>query len=108
MTTLCGIFGNRKYRPCTPVLVLGSRQLRRKSLALHLHPHFGRGWVNGGDCNIVAELAQGSRQNPGAVLPNLRVSLAALLDKSHSLMQDLPNCTAESMCDGPDGGLIAQ
>jgi hypothetical protein len=32
----------------------------------------------------------------------------ALLDKSNSLMQDLPNYSAESMGDGPDGGLIAQ
>src|SRR5216683_1115524 len=66
-------------------------QPRRKSPPLHLHSHFGRSWVNGGDCNVVAEFAKGSRQNPGALLPYLRVRLAALLDESHSLMQDLPN-----------------
>jgi hypothetical protein len=58
---------------------------------MYLHSHFGGSWVNGGDCNVVAELAEGSRQNPGALLPYLRVRLAALLDESHSLMQDLPN-----------------
>src|SRR6266446_3143251 len=66
-------------------------QPRRKSPPLHLHSHFGRSWVNGGDCNVVAEFAKGSRQNPGALLPYLRVRLAASLDESHSLMQDLPN-----------------
>src|SRR5438105_4881455 len=82
------------------------RQLRRKSPPLHLHPHFGCSWVNGGDCNVIAELAKGARQNPGALFLSLRVRLDALLDESNPLMQDLPDHAAESMCDCPDGRLI--
>jgi hypothetical protein len=56
-----------------------------------LHPHFGRSWAYGGDGDVVAELAKGSRQNPDALLPNLGIRFAALLNKSHSLVQDLTN-----------------
>src|SRR5258708_32551723 len=87
---------------------LSVRSLRRKSPPLHLYPHFGCSWVSGCDGDVVAELAKGSRQNPGALLPNLRVRFAALLDESHSLMQDLPNYAAEPMGDCPNGRLIAQ
>jgi hypothetical protein len=36
------------------------------------------------------------------------IRFAALLDKSHPLMQDLPNDTAQAMSHGPDGGLVAE
>ncbi len=75
---------------------------------LRLRRLFGRSWVYGGDCDVVTELAKGSRQTAGAVLPNPGIGFAALLDKSHSLMQDLPNHAAEPMGDGPNGGFIAQ
>ena len=59
------------------------------------------------DCDLVAELAKRSREHPGALLLGLGMRFAALIDKSHPLMQDLPNQAAEPMDDGPDGGLIA-
>src|ERR1700694_1989942 len=64
--------------------------------------------VYGCDYDLVAELAKRLCQPPGVSLLSLRIRFAALLDKSHSLMQDLPNHAAEPMGDGPDGGLIAQ
>ena len=60
------------------------------------------------DCDLVAKLAKCSRQHLSAFLLSLGIRFAALLDKSHPLMQDLPNHTAEPMGNGPDGGLIAQ
>jgi hypothetical protein len=58
--------------------------------------------------DLVAELAKRSRPHPGALLLGFGIRFAALLDKSHPLRQDLPNHAAESMCDCPNGGLIAQ
>src|ERR1700730_13925714 len=60
--------------------------LRRKSL-LHLHSVFGRSLVYGCDCDLVPELAKGSRQHAGALLLSLRIRFGALLDKSNPLMQ---------------------
>src|SRR5271157_4906466 len=76
--------------------------------ALGLHRLCGHSWVYGGEGDVVAELAKGSRQIAGAVLADLGIRFAALLDKSHSLMQDLPNDAAEPMGDCPDGTLVAQ
>ena len=68
----------------------------------------GHSWVYGRDGDLVAKLAKRSHQHPGACFLGLGIRFAALLDKSHPLMQDLPNHAAESMCDCPEGGLIAQ
>src|SRR5215813_5488088 len=62
----------------------------------------------GGDGNVVAELAKSSCQSAGAVLAELGIRFAALLDISHPLMQNLPNQEAEPMCDCPDGRLVSQ
>ena len=75
---------------------------------LHLDCVFGSSGVYGSDCNLVPELAKGSRQHPGALLLGLGIKFVALLNKSHPLMQDLPNHTAEAMGHGPDGGLAAE
>jgi hypothetical protein len=64
--------------------------------------------VYGGDSYLIAELAEGSRQHLGTLLLFPRTYFVALLDKSHSFMQDLPNYATESMGNGPDGGLIAE
>jgi hypothetical protein len=61
-----------------------------------------------GDCNFVAQLAKRSRQHLSASHLGLGMRFAALLDKSHPLVQHLPNHAAEPMSDSPDGGLIAQ
>src|SRR3984893_18387059 len=75
---------------------------------LHLHSVFCRSGVYGCDCDLVPELAKGSRQHAGALLLSLRIRFGALLDKSNPLMQDLPRHATEPMGDWPDGGLIAQ
>jgi Domain of unknown function (DUF4411) len=75
---------------------------------LHLQPVCGGNWVYGCDCDFVAELAKRSRQHLSAFLLGLGIRFAALLDKSHPLVQYLPNHAAEPMSDNPDGGLIAQ
>ena len=64
--------------------------------------------VYGCDCDFVPKLAKGSRQHLSAFLLGPGIRLAALLDKSHPLMQDLPNHAAEPMGDCPDRGLIAK
>ena len=85
-----------------------NQALRRKSPPLHLRGLLGHSWVYGRDGDLVAKLAKRSHQHPGACFLGLGIRFAALLDKSHPLMQDLPNHAAESMCDCPEGGLIAQ
>src|SRR5580700_110522 len=75
---------------------------------LRLQPVCGGNRVYRCDCDVVAKLAKRSRQYLSAFLLSLGIRFAALLDKSHPLMQDLPNHTAEPMGNGPDGGLIAQ
>jgi len=57
--------------------------------------------------DLVAELAKCSRQHLGTFLLFSRTHFMALLDKSHSFMQDLPNETTEPMYNRPDGRLIA-
>jgi len=64
--------------------------------------------VYGGDGDLIAELAEGSRQHLSTFFLFSGTDLDALLDKSHSLMQDLPNETTEPMGNRPDGGLIAE
>src|SRR3981081_594499 len=64
--------------------------------------------VYGGDCELIAELTKGSRQQLGALFLFPRAYFAALLDESHPFMQDLPNDATEPICNGPDGGLIAE
>jgi hypothetical protein len=64
--------------------------------------------VYGCDCDFVPKLAKGSRQHLSAFLLGFGIRFNALLDKSRTLVQDLPNHTAEPMSDGPEGGLIAQ
>jgi hypothetical protein len=49
------------------------------------------------DCDLVAKLAKRSRQHLSAFLLGPGIRFAALLDKSHPLMQDLPDHTAEPM-----------
>ena len=68
----------------------------------------GRKLVYGCDGDLVAELAKGSRQHLGTFLFFSGTHFAALLDKSHPFMQDLPNYATEPMGNGPDGGLIAE
>jgi hypothetical protein len=68
----------------------------------------GGNLVYGRDYDLVAELAKCSRQHLSPFPFGLRIRLAALLDKSHPFMQDLPDEAAQTMGDGPDGGLIAQ
>src|SRR5260370_3504587 len=63
--------------------------------------------VYGCDGDLVAEFAKGSRQHLGTFLLFSGTHFVALLDESHSFMQDLPNYTTEPMGNGPDGGLIA-
>jgi hypothetical protein len=76
-------------------------QLRRKSIALlDLHSAFGGSWVHGCDCDVVPELAKGSRQHPGALLVSLGIRFGALLDESNPFVQDLPNHAAD-MCAAP-------
>src|SRR3984893_4111878 len=75
---------------------------------LHFHSVFCRSGVYGCDCDLVPELAKGSRQHAGALLLSLRIRFGALLDKSNPPMQDLPPHATEPMGDCPDGGLIAQ
>src|SRR5580704_8605151 len=75
---------------------------------LNLHSVLGDSKVYGCDCYFVPEGAKSSRQRPGAFVLGLGIRFNALLDKSHPLMQDLPDHAAESMCDCPDRGLIAQ
>jgi len=53
----------------------------------------GRNLVNGGDSDLVAELAEGSGQHLGPFLLFSGSYFVALLDKAHSFMQDLPNET---------------
>ena len=60
-----------------------SLALRRKSSSLRRRGLFGCSWVYGDDCDVVTELAKGSRQTPGAVLPNLGIGFAALFDESN-------------------------
>src|SRR6266481_8949182 len=72
---------------------------------LHLH---SRSKVCGCDCDLVAELAKRLRQPPGVSHLGLGIRFDAVLYKPHPLMQDLPHHAAESMGDGPDGGLITQ
>ena len=74
----------------------------------HLHSAFGGSEVYGCDCDRIAELAKRLHHPPGVSLLSLRINFDTVLDKSNSLMQDLPNHAAESMGDGPNGGLIAQ
>jgi hypothetical protein len=64
--------------------------------------------VYGSDGDLVAELAEGSRQHLSTFFLFSGTDLDALLDKSHSLMQDLPNETTEPMSNRLDGGLIAE
>src|ERR1700730_1981403 len=73
--------------------------LRRKSL-LHLHSVFGRSLVYGCDCDLVPELAKGSRQHAGALLLSLRIRFGALLDKSNPL-----NARSSTPRDRADGRL---
>src|SRR5882672_9893430 len=86
----------------------GRRSHSLENSLLNLHSVFGDSKVYGCDCDFVPEFAKRSRQHPGAFVLGLGIRFAALLDKSHPLMQDLPNHTAEPMGDGPDGRLIAQ
>src|ERR1039457_2019197 len=74
---------------------------------LDLNSGLGRKLVYGSDGDLIAELPKGSRQHLGTFLLFPGTHSAALLDKSHSFMQDLPNYTTEPMGNGPDGGLIA-
>ena len=55
-----------------------------------LDNRLSRKLVYGGDGDLVAELAEGSRQHLGTFLLFSGTHFAAVLDKSHSLMQDLP------------------
>ena len=48
-------------------------------------------WFMGVIGDLVAELAKCSRQHLGTFLLFSRTHFMALLDKSHSFMQDLPN-----------------
>src|SRR5215510_6858353 len=81
--------------------------LRRKS-SPDLNSRVGSKLADGGDGGLIAELTKGSRQHLGALLLFPRTHFVALLDESHSFMQDLPNNATEPMGDGPDGGLIAE
>src|SRR6266576_3688847 len=84
----------------------GPCELRRKS-SPDLSRLVGK-LVYGGDCDLIAELTKGSRQQLGALFLFPRAYFAALLDESHPFMQDLPNDATEPMGNGPDGGLIAE
>ena len=55
----------------------------------------------GCDCDLVAELAKGSRQHPSALLLSLGIRFGALLDESNPLMQDLPGLRDQTveLCD---------
>ena len=75
---------------------------------LDLDTPCGGNLVYGCNCDFVAELAQYPRQHSSPLLFGLRIRFATLLDKPHPVMQDLPDETAETMGNGPDGGLIAQ
>jgi hypothetical protein len=75
---------------------------------LHLQFVCSGNRVYGCDCDFVAELEKRSRQHLSAFLLGLGIRFAASLDKSHPLVQYLPNHAAEPMSDSPDGGLIAQ
>src|SRR6266853_1344591 len=63
---------------------------------LRLQPACGGSRVYGCDCDLVAKLAKCSRQHLSAFLLSPGIRFAALLDKSHPLMQDLPNHTLEN------------
>src|SRR5262249_4897143 len=86
--------------------------LRRKSASkrtsLRRRCALGCRWIHESDGNVVTELAKGSRQHPGALLLSLGIRFVTSLDESDPVMQDVPKHAAESMCNGPDGGLIAQ
>src|SRR5271166_6825163 len=62
----------------------------------------------GRDLNFIAELAELSNQDPGALLARLGIACGAVLDIAHPLMQDLPHQAAQSMGNGPEGLLVAQ
>jgi hypothetical protein len=68
---------------------------------LYLDSVCGRNLVYGCDGELVSELAKCSSENVRPFLFGLRINFGASLDKSHTLMQDLPNQTAETMGDGP-------
>jgi hypothetical protein len=70
---------------------------------LNLDSVFGDSKVYGCDCDFVPELAKRSRQHPGAFALGLGIRFDAVFDKSHLLVQDLPNHAAESMGRRPRG-----
>ena len=90
------------------MLLLTDQGSAENHTPLGLHCLLDDSRVYGGNGDIVAELAKGSCQSAGAALANLGFRLAALLDISHPLMQDLPNHAAEAMGDCPDGRLVTQ
>src|SRR6202007_896471 len=79
-----------------------------KILCWDLDNRIGRKLVYGGDGYLIAKLAKCSRQHLSTFFLFSGTDFVALLDKSHSFMQDLPNETTEPMSHRPDGGLIAQ
>jgi hypothetical protein len=64
--------------------------------------------VYGSDGDLITKLTKGSREQLGSLLLFPGTDFAAVLDKSHPFMQDLPNDTTEPMGNGPDDGLIAE
>jgi hypothetical protein len=61
--------------------------------------------VYGCDGYLIAKLAKCSGQHLRAFLLFSGTDCGALLDKSHSFMQDLPDQTTEPMSNGPDNHL---
>ena len=62
-----------------------------KILSWDLDKRLGRKLVYGGDGYLIAKLAKGTRQYLGTFLLFSGTDFGALLDESHSFMQDLPN-----------------
>jgi hypothetical protein len=62
-----------------------------KILSWDLDSRLGGKLVDGGDGYLIAKLAQCSREHLGTFLLFSGTDFGALLDKSHSFMQDLPN-----------------
>jgi hypothetical protein len=62
-----------------------------KILSWDLDSRLGGKLVDGGDGYLIAKLAKCSREHLGTFVLFSGTDFGALLDKSHSCMQDLPN-----------------
>ena len=72
-------------------LLQAGRYTPSKILSQDLDSRVGRKLVYRGDGYLIAELAEGSRQHLSTFFLFSGTDVVALLDKSDSLMQDLPN-----------------